>query len=517
MVRPMAIPKEVTIRRVLIANRGEIAIRIIRTLRELDIESVAVFSDADRKANHVLLADMALPIGPAPAAESYLVIDKIIAACKESGADAVHPGYGFLSENAVFAERLKAEGIILIGPPAEAMLLMGSKTQARKAMLEAKIPVVPGESGPGGNGFDDAASAMVAAESIGYPVLIKAAAGGGGKGMRLVEGKADFEAAFDGAKREAKNAFGDDTVFVEKAVIRPRHVEIQVFADQHGNVVHLGERDCSMQRRHQKVIEESPCPDVSEELRIQMGEAAICAAKSCNYVGAGTVEFLLTSSGEYYFLEMNTRLQVEHPVTEMVYSVDLVAWQILVAEGKALPLNQDEINKRRRGVAMECRIYAEDAVRFLPSPGTIQTLRVPAGPYVRNDSCAYEGVEISMYYDPLISKLITWGDDRASALARMRRALAEYRVVGIETNIAFHQRVMKHAGFIAGEYDTGTIERDEELRVASHASGAELEAGIAVAALRDHMGGPKSLKSDTSGQAVSGSAWRTPLSTWRSR
>ncbi len=517
MVRAMAIPKEIAIRRVLIANRGEIAIRIIRTLRELEIESVAVFSDVDRCAAHVLLADMALPIGAAPAAESYLVMDKIIAACKESGADALHPGYGFLSENAVFAERLEKEGIVLIGPPANAMRLMGSKTEARKAMLEATIPVVPGESGPGGNGFDDAASAMVAAESIGYPVLIKAAAGGGGKGMRMVEDKASFEAAFDGARREAQNAFGDNTVFVEKAIIRPRHVEIQVFADRHGNVVHLGERDCSMQRRHQKVIEESPCPDVSEELRQKMGEVAILAAKTCNYVGAGTVEFLLTASGEFYFLEMNTRLQVEHPVTEMVYGVDLVAWQILVAEGKPLPLSQDEINQRRRGVAMECRIYAEDPIRFLPSPGTIQTLRVPAGPYVRDDSCAYEGVEISMYYDPLVSKLITWGDTREQVIARMRRALAEYRVVGIETNISFHQRVMTHPSFVAGQYDTGTIERDEELRTPRVAKGTELEAGIAVAALRDHMGGPKSMGAEVDSAAMAGSAWRSPLPTWRSR
>ncbi len=508
--------KERAIRRVLIANRGEIAIRVIRTLRELGIESVAVFSDVDRVAAHVLLADRAICIGPAVASESYLVIDKIIAACKESGADAVHPGYGFLSENDVFAERLEAEGIVLIGPPAHAMRLMGSKTEARKAVIEAGLPVVPGESGPGGNGFDDVPSAMAAADRIGYPVLIKAAAGGGGKGMRLVEEAALFKAAFEGAKREAMNAFGDDTVYVEKAIIGPRHVEIQVFADQHGNVVHLGERDCSMQRRHQKVIEESPCPAVSEELRQKMGEAAIHAAKCCDYVGAGTVEFLLTSGGEFYFLEMNTRLQVEHPVTEMVYGVDLVAWQLWVAEGKPLPLSQEEINARRRGVAMECRIYAEDSVRFLPSPGTITTLRVPAGPYVRDDSCAYEGVEISMYYDPLISKLITWGDTRDQVMARMRRALAEYRVVGIETNIAFHQRALKHEGFVAGEYDTGLIERDDNLRAETVATGSELEAGIAIAALQGFIGGPKNLAtSEETHGAVS--AWRTPLPTWRSR
>jgi acetyl-CoA carboxylase biotin carboxylase subunit len=502
------------IRRVLIANRGEIAIRIIRTLRELGIESVAVFSEVDRKALHVLLADMALPIGPAPASESYLVIDKIIAACKESNADAVHPGYGFLSENDVFAERLEKEGITLIGPPAPAMRLMGSKTEARKAVVEAGLPVVPGHSGPDGNGFEDASGAQSAARDIGYPVLIKAAAGGGGKGMRLVANDEDFESAFEGARREALSAFGDDTVFVEKAVIGPRHVEIQVFADTHGNVVHLGERDCSVQRRHQKVIEESPCPVVSDELRQEMGQAAIRAAKACDYVGAGTVEFLLTPEGEFYFLEMNTRLQVEHPVTEMVYGLDLVAWQVLVAEGKPLPLDQEQINARRRGAALECRIYAEDSTRFLPSPGTIKTLRVPAGPYVRDDSCAYEGVEISMYYDPLISKLVTWGDDRDQAMARMRRALAEYRVVGIDTNIAFHQRVLRHEGFLAGQYNTGLIDSDEGLRTTSIAQGSELDAGVVIAALRDHVGGPKSLEAADTPNA---SAWRGPLPTWRGR
>jgi len=513
----MAAPIERPIRRVLIANRGEIAIRVIRTLRELGIESVAVYSDVDRKSAHVLLADMALPIGPAIAAESYLVIDKIIAACKESGADAVHPGYGFLSENDVFAERLEAEGITLIGPPAQAMRLMGSKTEARKAVIEAGLPVVPGESGPGGNGFDDVPSALAAAERIGFPVLIKAAAGGGGKGMRLVESPETFEASFQGAKREALSSFGDDTVYVEKAIIGPRHVEIQVFADGHGNVVHLGERDCSIQRRHQKVVEESPSPSVSEELRQAMGKAAIEAARCCDYRGAGTVEFLLTDSGEFYFLEMNTRLQVEHPVTEMVYGVDLVAWQVQVAEGRALPMSQDEINSRHRGSALECRIYAEDSVRFLPSPGVITTLRTPAGPYVRDDSCAYEGVEISMYYDPLVSKLITWGDNRDQAMARMRRALSEYRVVGIETNIAFHQRLLAHPGFVAGEYDTGLVERDESLRSASVAEGTELDAGLAMAALRNHVSGPRSLETHAAAGAGGPSAWRAPMSNWRGR
>lgn len=504
-----------TIRRVLIANRGEIAVRVIRTLRERGIESVAVFSDADRRAAHVLLADLALPIGPPAPSESYLVIDKIIAACKQTGADAVHPGYGFLSENDQFAERLEAEGIVLIGPPAAAMRLMGSKTEARKAIVAAGLPVVPGDGGPGGNGFPDAVSAKLAAKAIGYPVLIKAAAGGGGKGMRMVADPDDFEAAFDGARREAMSSFGDDTVFVEKAIIGPRHVEIQIFADQHGNMVHLGDRDCSMQRRHQKVIEESPCPVMTDELREGMGASAVAAAKVCDYVGAGTVEFLLDASGEYYFLEMNTRLQVEHPVTEMVYGVDLVAWQLDVAAGEPLPMTQEQINARRRGVAMECRVYAEDPVRFLPSPGVITTLRSPAGPYVRDDSACYEGAEISMFYDPLISKLITWGDTRDQALARMRRALSEYRVVGIETNIAFHQRALDNSAFCAGEYDTGFIEREESLRVAPVAHGAELDAGLAIAVLREEISGSRAIGAESAVQ-TGGSAWRGQrASTWR--
>jgi acetyl-CoA carboxylase biotin carboxylase subunit len=455
-------PQPRPIRRVLVANRGEIAVRVMRTCKDRGVETVAVFSDADRLAPHVLMADHAYHLGPPPARESYLDITKILAACRATGADAVHPGYGFLSENDHFAEACMAAGIGFIGPRPEAMRAMGSKTHARMTMIAAGVPVVPGAEGAGGAGFPDAAHALAAAREVGFPVLIKASAGGGGKGMRLVTQEADFEAAFDGARREAAGAFGDDTVYVERAIIRPRHVEIQVFADMHGNVVHLGERDCSLQRRHQKVVEESPSPAVDAALRQRMGAAAVGAARACDYLGAGTVEFLLAADGSFYFLEMNTRLQVEHPVTESLYGLDLVAWQLDVAEGKPLPLTQTELDARRRGAAIECRIYAEDSLRFLPSTGTITHLRVPAGPYVRNDSGVYEGSEVSMYYDPMLSKLVVWGENREECLGRMRRALDEYAVRGIQTNLSFHRRVLRHAGFCSGEYDTGFIERERD-------------------------------------------------------
>jgi acetyl-CoA carboxylase biotin carboxylase subunit len=471
-----------SIRRVLVANRGEIAVRVMRTCRERGIETVAVYSDVDRLAPHVQMADAAVAIGPAPAAQSYLVIEKIIAACQSSGADAVHPGYGFLSENEDFADACTAAGITFIGPSADAMRRMGSKTEARKTVTAAGTPVVPGDNGPDGAGFPTAEVAVVAARKIGFPVLIKAAAGGGGKGMRLVTEEPAFAAAFDGARREATAAFGDGTVYLEKAIQRPRHIEIQVFGDTHGNLVHLGERDCSIQRRHQKVIEEAPSPVVSAELRARMGAAAIAAARAVDYVGAGTCEFLLGDGGGFYFLEMNTRLQVEHPVTEMIYGLDLVAWQLDVAEGKPLPLTQAELDARRRGHAVECRIYAEDPVKFLPSPGHITHLRVPDGPYVRNDCGCYEGSEIPVHYDPMISKLVVWGEDRGVAIARMRRALDEYQVRGIETNLAFHRRCFRQAAFVAGDYDTGFIGRNAA-ELAPRAEEAELEAAIAAAAI----------------------------------
>ncbi|HUQ01406.1 MAG TPA: acetyl-CoA carboxylase biotin carboxylase subunit [Kofleriaceae bacterium] len=444
------------IRRVLVANRGEIAVRVMRTCKERGIETVAVYSDVDRAMPHVLTADRAVAIGPAPARESYLVIEKILDACKRSGADAVHPGYGFLSENEDFADACEAAGIIFIGPRADSMRKMGSKTEARKTVSAAGTPVVPGDNGPGGNGFPDAASALASAKNIGFPVLIKAAAGGGGKGMRLVASEGEFTSAFDGARREAMGGFGDDTVYLEKAIIRPRHIEIQVFGDSHGNLVHLGERDCSIQRRHQKVIEEAPSPAVSAELRARMGTAAVAAAGAVNYLGAGTCEFLLGSDGEFYVLEMNTRLQVEHPVTEMITQRDLVHMQIDVANGEPLSFAQEDL--KVHGAAVECRIYAEDPIRFLPSPGKILQLRTPSGPYVRDDSGVYEGAEISVYYDPMISKLITWGATRAEAIDRMARALSEYRVGGIKTNLAFHRRVMRNEDFRRGKYDTSFIE-----------------------------------------------------------
>jgi acetyl-CoA carboxylase biotin carboxylase subunit len=470
-------------RRVLVANRGEIAVRVMRTCAERGLETVAVFSDADRLAPHVQFADHAVHIGAPPARESYLVIEKILAACRDTGADAVHPGYGFLSENEDFAEACEAAGIVFIGPRAHAMRQMGSKTQARATVSAAGAPVVPGDNGPGGGGFPSADAALASAKQIGFPVLIKASAGGGGKGMRLVEKEADFVAAFDGARREAGGAFGDDTVYLEKAIIRPRHIEIQVFADSHGNVVHLGERDCSIQRRHQKVIEEAPSPVVGPELRANMGASAVAAARSVDYLGAGTVEFLLGSDGNYYFLEMNTRLQVEHPVTEMIYGVDLVAWQLDVAEGKKLPLTQAELDARRRGHAVECRVYAEDPVKFLPSPGRITHLRVPDGPYVRNDSGCYEGADIPVFYDPMISKLIVWGEDRAQAVARMRRALDEYQVRGIETNLPFHRRCVRHPSFLEGEYDTGFIGREHARLTPAPGDGADLDAAVIALAL----------------------------------
>jgi acetyl-CoA carboxylase, biotin carboxylase subunit len=471
-----------TIRRVLVANRGEIAVRVMRTCKERGIETVAVFSEVDRLAPHVQRADRAVAIGPAPASESYLRIDKIIAACREAGADAVHPGYGFLSENEDFAEACGAAGITFIGPSADAMRRMGSKTEARKTVSAAGTPVVPGDNGPTGDGFPTVEQAAAAARAIGYPILIKAAAGGGGKGMRLVAGEAELAAAFDGARREAASAFGDDTVYLEKAIERPRHIEIQVFGDHHGNIVHLGERDCSVQRRHQKVIEEAPSAAVSAELRARMGAAAIAAARAVAYVGAGTCEFLLGADGGFYFLEMNTRLQVEHPVTEMIYGLDLVSWQLDVAEGRPLPLTQHELDARRRGHAIECRIYAEDPVRFLPSPGTITHLRVPEGPYIRNDAGCYEGAEIPVHYDPMIGKLVAWGEDRARAIARMRRALDEYQVRGIETNLAFHRRCLRQAAFVAGDYDTGFIARNAK-ELAPRAGDAELTAAIIAVAL----------------------------------
>jgi acetyl-CoA carboxylase biotin carboxylase subunit len=518
------------ITKVLVANRGEIAVRVMRTCKELDIRTVAVYSDADRAALHVRTADEAVHIGPAAARESYLDIGKILDACKKTGADAVHPGYGFLSENEDFTDACEAAGIVFIGPPSSAMNMMGDKTSARITMTKAGVPVVPGDNGPDGRGFPSAAAALESAKKIGFPVMLKASAGGGGKGMRLCEGEAKFQSMYEGAQREAKAAFGDDAVYLEKAIIRPRHIEIQVFADNHGNVIHLGERDCSIQRRNQKVVEESPSPVMTPELRQKMGDMAVKAARACGYRGAGTIECLLGADGHFYFLEMNTRLQVEHPVTELIYNLDLVSWQIAVAENRPLPLTQEQADARRRGASIECRVYAEDPIKFLPSPGRITSLRVPSGPYVRDDSGAYPGAEISMFYDPLVSKLICWGEDRHAALARMRRALDEYRVGGIKTNLGFHRRLLRHPTFVAGEFDTGFIEREKATLLAPYAlqpGSDELDLAIALAAVAKATGATsaspsangvaKAAAPAAAGAPVSHgpSAWRLSVPTWR--
>ena len=466
--------------RVLIANRGEIALRIIRACHEEGLEAVAVYSDADRSSPYVRAADYAMHIGPSVAAESYLRIDRIIYAARASGAGAIHPGYGFLSERAPFADAVEKASLVFIGPPASAIRAMGDKTEARRRMQGANVPVVPGATAA----MSDAKAGREMAASLGYPVLVKAAAGGGGRGMRVVQKEEDLASAMESASAEAAKAFGDPAVYLEKYIVRPRHVEIQVLADNE-RTIHLGERECSIQRRHQKVVEEAPSVAVTPALRSKMGQAAVSAAVAVGYRGAGTCEFLLAADGSFYFLEMNTRIQVEHPVTELVYGVDLVSWQIDVAEGRPLPLDQAALDARRRGHAVECRVYAEDPVKFLPSPGTITHLRVPDGPYVRNDSGCYEGAEIPVHYDPMISKLVVWGEDRARALARMRRALDEYQVRGIETNLAFHRRCLRHAAFCAGDYDTGFIGRNAA-QLAPHADEPERIAAIVAAALDAH-------------------------------
>jgi acetyl-CoA carboxylase biotin carboxylase subunit len=450
-------------RKILIANRGEIAVRVIRACRELDIATVAVYSEPDAGALHVRLADEAYLIGPAPSAESYLRIERIVEAARRSGAEAIHPGYGFLAENADFARAVAAAGLVFIGPPAEAMELMGSKTNARRAALAAGAPVVPGTTEP----LRSADEARETAARFGYPVMLKAAAGGGGKGMRLVAGADEIGEALEAAQSEALAAFGDAAVYLEKAIERPRHIEIQIFADTHGHAVHLGERECSIQRRHQKVIEECPSPINDAGLRERMGASAVEIARAANYVGAGTVEFLVSDvTREFYFLEMNTRLQVEHPVTELVTGIDLVREQINVAAGQPLSFTQAQVEWR--GHAIECRVYAEDPDNnFLPSPGRITTLRVPAGPNVRDDGGVYAGAEVSIYYDPMISKLAAWGRTREEAIERLRRALAEYTVGGIKTTLPFFREIVRDAEFIAGRLDTGFIERFNERRAAS--------------------------------------------------
>jgi 3-methylcrotonyl-CoA carboxylase alpha subunit len=452
--------------KILIANRGEIACRVARTARHLGIRVVAVYSEADANARHVTLADEAYCIGPAPAKESYLRGDAILEIAKRSGVQAVHPGYGFLSENEDFAAACAPAGVVFIGPPANAIRAMGSKSAAKTLMEKAGVPLVPGYHGD----RQEAAFLQGEAEKIGYPVLIKAAAGGGGKGMRVVDKSADFPGALGSCKREAKAAFGDDHVLIEKYLTQPRHIEIQVFGDTHGHCVHLFERDCSVQRRHQKVLEEAPAPGMPAARRKAMGQAAVAAAKAVGYVGAGTVEFIANQDGSFYFMEMNTRLQVEHPVTEMITGLDLVHWQLQVAAGEPLPLKQDEL--RIHGHSIEARVYAENPARnFLPSTGTLSHLRMPpavefeAGPSpapVRVDSGVREGDTITPYYDPMIAKLIVWGENREAALSRMDAALGQFEVVGVTTNIEFLGRIVRSEAFSKGPLDTGLIERNRE-------------------------------------------------------
>jgi acetyl-CoA carboxylase, biotin carboxylase subunit len=440
-------------KKILVANRGEIAVRIIRACREMGIATVAVYSDADRPALHVRRADEAHRLGPAPSRESYLRIDRVLEVAARTGADAVHPGYGFLAENPDFARACEDAGLAFIGPRSETIALMGEKTSARRVATEAGVPVVPGSLEP----LADERAVLAEAERVGFPIMLKAAAGGGGKGLRLVHSPSELGSALARARSEAKNAFGDDRVYVEKAILRPRHIEIQVLADGHGNAVHLFERECSIQRRHQKVIEESPSPFVTPELRERMGSLALALVKSAGYVNAGTLEFLVDAERRPYFLEMNTRLQVEHPVTEMVTGEDLVKLQIRIAQGQRLPFRQDEL--RQHGHAIECRVYAEDPDQgFLPSPGRITALRVPGGPGIRDDSGIYEGYEVPIHYDPLLSKLVAYSYSRRDALLRMRRAIAEYRILGVKTTLPFFERVLQDPHFVAGDFDTSFVE-----------------------------------------------------------
>ncbi|MFQ5893812.1 MAG: acetyl-CoA carboxylase biotin carboxylase subunit, partial [Nitrospinota bacterium] len=440
--------------KVLVANRGEIAVRLIRALREMDIEAVATYSEADRDALHVRFADEAYCVGPPPSAESYLVGDRIIEAARSCGAEAIHPGYGFLAENAEFAHRVEEAGLVWIGPPPSAVELMGSKLASRRAAMEADVPTIPGSEAS----MDDEAAVAAEAEKLGYPVLLKADFGGGGKGMRVVASADELASSLRAARSEAASAFGNPSVYVERAIVAPRHIEIQVLGDHHGNVIHLGERECSIQRRHQKVVEEAPSVVVSEEMRTAMGEAALRLARQVGYYSCGTVEFLVDQAGKFYFLEMNTRLQVEHPVTEMITGVDLAKAMMRVAAGEELWLRQEDI--AWQGHAIECRIYAEDPDdNFLPSPGLIDYYRPAGGPGVREDSGIYEGYEIPIFYDPIIAKLITWGADRAEAVERMSRALSEYVIAGVKTTIAFHQRVMASEAFQKGQLSTEFIDR----------------------------------------------------------
>ena len=496
-------------KKILIANRGEIAVRVIRACHEMGIAAVAVYSEVDRAALHVRKADEAYPIGAAAAAESYLNIGKILDVARQSGAEAIHPGYGFLSENARFAQACADAGVKFIGPTAAAMNAMGSKTRARQAMERAGVPFVPGTS----RGLESIEEAEEVAARIGYPVMLKAAAGGGGKGMRLVHAPDQLKSSLEAARSEAERSFGDGEVYLEKAIVNPRHIEMQILADEHGNTLYLGERECSLQRRHQKVLEEAPSPIVDDEMRQRMGEVAVRVARAANYKNAGTVEFLVDPQKNFYFLEMNTRLQVEHPVTELVTGLDLVHLQIRIADGEKLPLRQEDVSIR--GHAMECRIYAEDPDNnYFPSPGSITLLLEPSGPGIREDSGVYEGWTVPMDYDPLLAKLIGYGSDREQAIARLTRALGEYFVGGIKTNLSLFRRILADPDFRAGKLDTGFLDRmlqrkdgerpdPEAPQVAAIAAGIFAVLGGSAAATRERA---NDISPET---AVIGSNWKS--------
>ena len=467
-------------KRVLVANRGEIALRVIRACHEEGLEAVAVFSAADRSAAHVRAANRAVEIGPAPPSESYLRIDRLLQAALDTGADAIHPGYGFLAERAAFADAVVAAGLVFIGPPAAAIRAMGDKTEARRRMRDAGVPVVPGGHEP----ITELALARRLAVELGYPVLVKAAAGGGGRGMRVVRAPAELGPALETAASEARKAFGDPSVYLEKLIERPRHVEIQVLADRE-RTVHLGERECSIQRRHQKLVEEAPSPAVTAELREWMGAAAVAAAEAVAYLGAGTCEFLLAADRSFYFLEMNTRIQVEHPVTELVYGVDLVREQLRIAAGEPMRVPPGWL--RPRGWALECRITSEDPANgFLPTTGRIEHLHLPGGPGVRWDGGVEQGSEVGMFYDPLLGKLIAWGETRERAIARMRRALDEFVLVGLPTAQPFHRRVLDHPDFVAGTYDIGFLDQHGEALLAAPPAEEVLRRAALAVALAEH-------------------------------
>jgi acetyl-CoA carboxylase, biotin carboxylase subunit len=495
-------------KKILIANRGEIAVRVIRACHEMGIAAVAVYSDVDRAALHVRKSDEAYPIGAAAAAESYLNIGKILEVARQSGAEAIHPGYGFLSENARFAQACADAGVKFIGPTAASMEAMGSKTRARQAMERAGVPAVPGTS----HGLESIEQAEEVAARIGYPVMLKAAAGGGGKGMRLVHAPDQLKSSLEAARSEAERSFGDTEVYIEKAIVNPRHIEMQILADEHGNTLYLGERECSLQRRHQKVLEEAPSPIVDAEMRRRMGEVAVRVAQAASYTNAGTVEFLVDQQKNFYFLEMNTRLQVEHPVTELVTGLDLVHLQIRIAAGEKLALRQEDVSMR--GHAIECRIYAEDPDNnYFPSPGKITLLLAPSGPGIRRDSGMYEGWTVPMDYDPLLAKLIGYGSDREQAIARLTRALGEYFVGGIKTNISLFRRILSDVDFRAARLDTGFLDRmlkqkkvDEPVdsqaaQVAAIAAGIFVVLGVSAGTAGEHA--------SASGVTAADSGWKT--------